>query len=385
MRLGTTVLIVQARGHVYVGELNTSIYRAELIGVTIGLILVLLQVPLQAIAFHLIDGSAAVENAAAVYFNIRIWSAPATMVNLAILGFFLGKQDSRTTLKLQLLQNGINIILDVIFVLGFGWGVAGVASATLIAEYFTLMAGIYLTVRSLNTYVANLRVPLEQLFNAQALIRVFRVNRDILIRTLCLIFAFAWFTNQGALAGDVVLAANAILLQLVSFAAFFLDGFALTAESLVGHAVGSENKAELRTSILLSTQLACITALLLATIYYFLGGWLISFITNVDSVIATCLIYLPWAIASPILSVLCYQLDGIFIGATRTLEMRNAMIVSLMLYLMVWWIFSQLFGNHGLWASLMLFFLFRATTLLTRLHTIIPHLLSIAVSQPDTQ
>lgn len=378
LRMGTTGLIAQASGAKNTAEIKAIIYRAMLVGLIIGLILVLLQMPLATAAFYLISGSSGVENAAAVYFDIRIWSAPATLINLAILGFFLGQQDSRTILKLQLILNGTNIVLDLIFVLGFGWDVAGVASATLIAEYVALIAGIYMAIRSLRRYETNLSLSLEQLFDARAMLHTLAVNRDILIRTLCLIFAFAWFTNQGAQAGDVLLAANAILMQLVSFAAFFLDGFALSAESLVGHAVGSRDRTRLHRAILLSTQFAVITAVGLSLVYYFLGGWVVRFLTNVDSVISACLIYLPWAIASPVISVWCYQLDGIFIGATRTQEMRNAMIISLILYLASWWLLSQLFGNHGLWAALMLYFLFRAGTLLAKLKTIAPGIFSIS-------
>jgi MATE family multidrug resistance protein len=380
LRMGTTGLIAQASGARNAAEIKAIIYRAMLAGLTIGLVLIALQIPLEMAAFYLIDGSSSVENAATIYFDIRIWSAPATLINLAILGFFLGQQDSRTTLKLQLILNGTNIVLDLIFVLGFGWDVAGVASATLIAEYVALTVGIYFTVRSLKRHDKNLSLSLAQLFDARAMGHTLAVNRDILVRTLCLIFAFAWFTNQGAHAGDVLLAANAILLQLVSFAAFFLDGFALSAESLVGHAIGSKDKTDLRKSILLSTQFAAVTAAGLSIIYYFLGGWVVGFLTNVESVVAACLLYLPWAILSPILSVWCYQLDGIFIGATRTQEMRNAMIISLVLYLASWWILSQLFGNHGLWASLMLYFLFRAGTLLLKLDTIVPGIFSASDS-----
>lgn len=336
LRMGTTGLVAQASGARNAGEIKAIIYRAMLVGLIIGLILIALQLPLEMAAFYLIDGSSKVENAAAIYFDIRIWSAPATLINLAILGFFLGQQDSRSTLKLQLILNGTNIVLDLIFVLGFGWDVAGVASATLIAEFVALTAGIYMAMRSLKRYETNLSLALSQLFDTGAIVHALAVNRDILIRTLCLIFAFAWFTNQGAHAGDVLLAANAILLQLVSFAAFFLDGFALSAESLVGHAVGRRDKKDLRRTILLSTQFAVLTAAGLSLVYYFLGGWVVHLLTNVDSVIAACLVYLPWAILSPIVSVWCYQLDGIFIGATRTQEMRNAMVISLILYLISW-------------------------------------------------
>lgn len=376
LRMATTGLIAQATGAKVADEVKAIIYRAMLTGCSIGIILVLLQNLLAMFSFYLINGSPEVEQAASVYFSIRIWSAPATLINLAILGYFLGRQDSATTLLLQLILNGTNILLDLIFVLGFGWDVAGVACATLIAEYVALICGIYLLLRSLRRSEANLKVNLAQLLDGQALLHTFRVNSDIMIRTLCLIFAFAWFTNQGAQSGNVLLAANAILMQLVSFAAFFLDGFALAAESLVGHAIGSGNGRELRKSIFLSTQLAVITAFLIAVCYLFAGAWLIHLLTNVDAVISASLSYLPWAILAPVASVWCYQLDGIFIGAMRTREMRNAMIVSTLLYLACWWVLSNLFGNHGLWAALILYFLFRSTTLLYKLPTIEPAIFS---------
>jgi MATE family multidrug resistance protein len=372
LRMGTTGLIAQASGADDLAEVKATLYRAILIGSAIGVCLLLLQTPLASGAFYLIDGSSQVESSAALYFDIRIWSAPATLINLAVLGYFLGRQATRTTLLLQLILNGSNIILDLVFVVGLDWEVAGVASATLIAEYLTLGVGLWLVIRSLKAENLTLAVSRQSLLDTQALGNALVVNRDIMIRTLCLIFCFAWFTNQGAQSGDVLLAANAILMQLVSFAAFFLDGFALAAESLVGHAVGAEDHAQLHASIKLSTELAVATALLITLVYLAIGEPVIRFLTNVETVVAASLTYLPWAVASPLVSVWCYQLDGIFIGATRTREMRNAMILSLLAFLLCWWPLQSIFGNHGLWATLLIYFLIRAATLAAKLHTIAP-------------
>lgn len=371
LRMGTTGLVAQAVGADDSLEVRATLFRAFFVGLVIGLILIVFQTPLITTALEWLGGSRDVETEAARYFNIRIWSAPATLTNLVILGYFLGHKATRTTLLLQLLLNGSNIFLDILFVSVFGWAVAGVASATLIAEYLTVIFGVYLVYQSLSHEHPAKAILWSRIIDVQALVKMLAVNRDIMVRTLCLIFAFAWFTNQGAKAGDTLLAANAILMQLVTFAAFFLDGFALAAEILVGHAIGRKHRTELRNSIVFSTQLAAFTGIAITLLYFFAGSLLIQLLTNVDSVISACLVFLPWAIASPIISVWCYQLDGIFIGATRTAHMRNAMIVSLFVFLISWWPLQLLFGNHGLWGSLMLFFVARALTLAIKLPTIV--------------
>lgn len=374
LRMGTTGLVAQAVGAGDDLEVRASLYRALFVGIIIGFILIAIQTPLITIAIEWLGGSHNVEKEATRYFEIRIWSAPATLTNLVIFGYFLGHQATRTTLLLQLLLNGSNIILDIVFVSIFGWAVAGVASATLIAEYLTLFFGLYLVYQSLSHDHPTKTILWEKIIQTQAWVKMLSVNRDIMLRTLCLIFAFAWFTNQGAKSGDTLLAANAILMQLVSFAAFFLDGFALAAEILVGYAIGKKQRIELRNAIIFSTQLAAITAIIITLLYLAVGSIFIQFLTNVDSVIRVCLVFLPWAIASPIISVWCYQLDGVFIGATRTADMRNAMIISLFVFLISWWPLQMSFGNHGLWGSLMLFFIARALTLAIKLPTIVPEL-----------
>jgi len=201
------------------------------------------------------------------------------------------------------------------------------------------------------------------LFDKAALKVMFLINRDIMIRTLCLIFAFAWFANQGAQAGDITLAANAILMQFVSFAAFFLDGFALSAETLVGRAIGANDPKFLDTAIYYTSELGFVTALLLGGFFFLAGDLMISIVTNIDSVRLMAGSYLPWVIFTPLISVACYLLDGIFIGSTRTREMRNAMIASLAAFLIAWYFFHQWWGNHGLWFSLQIYFIARGVTL----------------------
>lgn len=361
LRMGTTGLVSQAYGSGDAVEVRASFYRAYGIGAAIGITLLLAQGPIGMLAFTLIDGSTGVETAASTYFTIRILGAPLSLAHLAVVGFLLGRQHTTQLLFLQLLLNGTNILLDIVFVVVLDMGVAGVAAATVIAELVAIVFGTVMVVRTLQKD-GNLAVSRARLFDMDALRQMFSVNRDIMIRTLCLIFAFAWFTNEGAQAGDTVLAANAILMQFVTFSAFFLDGFALAAETLVGNAVGSRDAVRLGQSIRFSTELGAATALLLTVLIAAAGPAVIALLTTAPGVIDMAATYLPWAIAAPLTSIWCYLLDGIFIGATRTSEMRNAMVISLVAYLAVWYALTPL-GNHGLWAALMFYFLARAGSL----------------------
>jgi MATE family multidrug resistance protein len=363
LRMGTTGLVSQASGAGDALSLRLNLYRPLLVGFAIGGILLVFNGPIGSFAFSLIDGSHAVEEAALVYFGIRILAAPISLAHLAITGYLLGIQQTRTLLAIQILLNGTNILLDFVFVVWLGWGVAGVALATVIAEVIAFTVAGALVIRSLRAQTPSLRVPLDELLEPSALKRMFVVNRDIMIRTLCLIFAFAWFTNQGAKAGDTILAVNAILMQFVTFSAFFLDGFALAAETLVGHAVGEKNRQRLDDAISAATKLGLYTSLGLSVTFAVVALPVIDILTNVVEVRTVSREYLAWAILAPPVSVWCFLLDGIFIGATRSVEMRNAMIFSLAVFLGAWAVLHPEFGNHGLWAALMINYLARALSL----------------------
>lgn len=360
LRMGTTALVAQAVGANQQNEASAVFYRAAMIGAMIGLILLGLQVPIAFAAFELLSGSTAVEEAAHAYFSIRIMGAPFSLALLAVMGYLIGIQATRTVLLLNIILNGLNILLDVIFVMGFGWGVEGVALATVLAEIVALIVGFIILLPKLRKAGV---VPAKIIFRAAEIKRMLVVNRDIMIRTLCLIFAFAWFTNQGASQGDITLAANAILMQFVAFAAFFLDGFALAAETLIGAAVGARDHTRINRSIRYVFELGIVTAIALSGLFWLCGGWLIDLLTNVEAVRESSRTFLWWAILAPVISVWCYLLDGIFIGATRTPEMRNAMIVSLIAFLGLWWIAVPPLGNHGLWLALHGYFVARALSL----------------------
>lgn len=362
LRMGTTGFVAQAAGAQNQAEILSVASRSLSIAVIAAGMLLLCQPLLAALIFEVSAASTEVESASALYFNIRIFSAPANLINLCFLGLFFGLGKTRLTLYLLLLLNGSNIILDLVLVLKFNLGIAGVAWASLIAEYLCMTLGCYLTWRELHNSWGQLPA-LRKIFALPALRHCFAVNSDIMIRTLCLTFAFAWFTQQGGIAGDTTLAANAILIQLVFFAAFFLDGFALAAESLVGQAVGAQQRHHFDRAVAISSQFSSITAIAISLMFATTGPWLIDWLTNIVSVQEMAKQYLVWACLAPILAIACFQLDGIFIGATRSKDMRNAMIFSLSCYLASWWGLTGLYGNHGLWAALMIFFVSRGLSL----------------------
>lgn len=369
LRMGTTGLIAQALGSRDEGEVRATLMRALLFGGGMGLVIIVLQYPVMMFALSMLGGSSEVEAGAKAYFQIRIWGAPATLASYALLGFFIGLQDSRKALVLQLVLNCLNIALDVLFVMGMHWGVEGVALGTLIAEVFAAGFGLWLALGVLRKRLPDaplLPFDWPRILDREAIAKTVGVNVDIMIRTLCLIFALAWFTNQGAKSGDVLLAANAILMQFVTFGAFFLDGFAFSAESLVGEAVGARSRMRLKEAVRFSTELAVITAIAFSILFLLAGGFVIDALTTAEEVRASARTFLGWAALSPVMAIWCFQLDGIFIGATRTKDMRNAMAVSLAIYLGAFYLLAGPFGNHGLWAALTIFFIARAVTLYAR-------------------
>lgn len=362
LRMGTTGLTAQALGAGDRDEVAASLARAVLIGVSIGIALILLQRPIRTVAFAWIGASPTVENLARGFFDVRIWSAPAALANYALLGWFIGLGRTDIGLVLQLTLNLTNIALDVLFVLGFGWGVRGVALGTTLAEY--IAAGVGLGIALVHLRRLGGRATLERVLGRAPLRRAFTVNADIMIRSLALITVFVWFTSQGARQGDVILAANAILLQFITTSAFFLDGLAFAAEALVGRAVGSARRDFLRDAARITTQWACIVAVVLAAVFATLGARFIDALTVDQAARAAARVYLPWAAAAPLLGVWAFQLDGIFIGATRTADMRNAMLVSCGIFLLAWWLLLP-WGNRGLWIAFYVHYAARTGTLLS--------------------
>ena len=360
LRMGTTGLTAQALGAEDGAEIRAALGRALLIAGAVGSALILAQWPIREIAFALLDGGPEVEPLARTYFDIRIWSAPWALANYALVGWFIGLGRAKIALLLQVFLNLVNIFFNITLALGLGWGVAGIAAGTLIAEVAAAVLGLLIAARHLRFYPG--RWTRARLLDAAQLARTVAVNRDIMLRTVVLMLSFAWFTAKSAEAGTVTLAVNSILLQFVTVSAFFLDGFALAAEALVGKAVGARRRADFDRSARLSTLWAAGIALMLSLGIFASGGAVIDFLSVDAEVRAVARVYLFWAALLPVVSVWCYQLDGIFIGATRGPEMRNAALASSLIFLALWWLFLP-YGNHGLWAALTGFNLMRAASL----------------------
>ncbi|TNE40146.1 MAG: MATE family efflux transporter [Alphaproteobacteria bacterium] len=361
LRMGTTGFIAQAAGEKDADEMRAVLARALMLSLFISVLILLLQSIVLWVALKLVHGSEAVEAGATRYFAIRIWGAPAVLANYALMGFFIGIRKTRSSLVIQIFMNSLNVILDLTFVLGFGWDVAGVAAATAISESAALLLGLYIIRKELVriggvwNWIA--------IRNLKRLVRLMAVNLDIFIRTILLIFSFAYFTAEAAKEGDITLAAIAVLMNFMHFIAFGLDGFAFAAEGLVGTAVGAREVHRLREIVYVSGFWALVVSGLYALVYFFFGSNIIDLLTGIPEVRARAYEFLPWLVAAPLISIWSYQLDGIFIGAVQSKEMRNGMIISFIAYMAGMKLFGYFWGTHGLWAALMLFMAMRAVTL----------------------
>lgn len=361
LRMGTGGLVSQAYGAGDRNAIRDWLGRALLWAAAIAVSLLLLQWPIQEVAFRLMTASPEVERLGRVYFSVRIWGAPATLTNYVLLGWLLATQRAQATLILMILTNVINIILDFLFVMGFGWGVAGVAVATVIAEYGAAAAGLLFVASRLRRLGGHWHR--GRLLDRTNLGAMLRVNRDIFIRTICLTIAFAYFTAAGGRLGDTTLAANAILLNLQSIMAYGVDGFAYAAEVLVGAAVGARDRGALSAAVRTSTLWAAGLAAGISLVYALAGMAIIDLFTTIEQVRQAAYLYLPWIAVSPLLSVWSFQLDGIFIGATRTAELRNGMVLALVVYLLGATAFVPWLGNHGLWLAFVIWIAARALPL----------------------
>lgn len=359
LRMSTSGLAAQAHGAGDSAERSAVLLRALLIGAAAGLALMLTQALLFRAAFALAPASDAVESFARSYLSLRIWGAPATIMLYAVTGWLIALERTRAVLALQLLQNGLNVGLNLWFVLGLGHGVGGVATATLIAEWSGLGFGLWLC----RAGFADLPGASARLLRPAPLRAMVQASRDIMGRSVLLQLSFTSFVFLGARFGDVTLAANHVLLQFLEITAYALDGLAFAAETLVGQAVGARALSEARRAGLISMQWGFAGACTLALIFALAGPALIALMTTAPEVQAEAMRYLPWLIAAPVIGIASWILDGIFIGALLTREMLRAMLVSVSLYAVALLVLIPTLGNHGLWVALMLLNLTRAITL----------------------
>ncbi len=360
LRMGTTGLTAQAIGSGDQPETSALLVRGIIIGVVAGLILIITQVPVFLGALQLSPASIEVEDLAQKYLQIRVYSAPAAIALFGITGWLIAKEKTREVLLLQLALNGINITLDLVFVLKLGWGVEGVAIATLIAEWSGLLFGLWLAREGFNNgYWKNW----TQIFDRVRLIQMAKVNSDIMIRSILLEIGFVSFLFLGSSFDDATLAANQVLIQFLNITAYALDGFAFAAEALVGQALGAKNRPLFRRAVVMTSQWGLGSVILMALAFFVFGNSIINVMTTAEDVRTVSYEYLPWMVAAPLAGVAAWMLDGIFIGATRTADMRNMMFISFCVYLIALAILLPIYGNHGLWASLIIFSIARGVTL----------------------
>lgn len=363
LRMGTAGLVGQAAGAEDQAEVSAILTRAMLIAGAGGLLLILLQIPIFAAAFWLSPASPEVESLARDYLQIRIWTAPAAIAVYAATGWLVAMERTGGVFWVQFVMNGVNILLDLWFVLGLGWGVQGVAFATVIAELTGAGLGIWLC-RDAFAHVEWRNW--ARVFDRVKLIRMGLLNVDILIRSALLMAIFSSFVFLGARFGDVTLAGNEVLIQFTYIVAYAMDGFAFAAEALIARAIGQRNTRRLRKSALMCSFWGAVTCTSMAVFFAIGGPWLIDVMAKSAEVQADARIYLPWMIAAPIVGCAAWMLDGIFIGATRGRDMRNMMIVSATVYVIAVLTLIPVFGNHGLWAALLISFAVRGVTLGSR-------------------
>lgn len=385
LKMGTGGLVAQALGAAEntsnKKEIDCTILRTLGIASTIGIVLILLRQPMGQLAMLAFEISDEVKQLALEYYDIRILAAPATLMIYGILGAFIGLQNMRSVLVLQLILNVGNIILTIVFFKYFDGGIAGVALASVIAEYLSLVYGL-LKLQQINP-LWPLTVSTTDVFNTNALRRLFVVNSNLFIRTLCLTFSFYWLTRSSGQLGELTLAANSILIHLLHFSAHALDGFAHAAETLCGNAYGKARATlsraqskqqdapasglsahtEFHQAVVLSSLWGCLFAILFVVLYFFCGQWFINMMTTQSAVREHANLWLWWIVISPVVGVAGFLLDGIYIGVTHTRDMRNAMLQSALIFLAANLALVQLFGNNGLWMSYMVLMLARALTL----------------------
>jgi MATE family multidrug resistance protein len=357
LRMGTTGLTAQALGSGAREELIAVAARGALLAMVIGTAAVALQLPLNALVLSVFHASPAVETLAGRYFLIRIWGAPALLMHMVVLGVLFGMQRMRATLALSVLLNATNVALDVIFVLGFGWGVTGVAAATVVSEWLAATAGMLVVARALGVRLARGRPALDRarLLDRERLANLFQVSGNLIVRSLFVQLPFFVFTLIGASLGDLVLAANAIVMQLFLTMGYALDGPAQTAESLCGYAWGARDRTGLRRAAGYSLFWAVLFAAALSLLIAAAGPTFVRWLTLLPDVRAAATALLPWAVAGPMLAVWAFHLDGVFIGTTRTATLRNCMFAAASLYLLVVWAGLEALGNTALWLGMMVF------------------------------
>ncbi len=354
LRMGTSGITAQAFGARNYREVMATLIRGLMVAGIAAFFILLLQIPIEKIAFMLMDGSSEVERFARSYFYIRIWAAPATIALYALTGWFVGMQNTKIPMIIALSVNLLNIGFNLLFVKVFHLKSDGVAWGTLIAQYLGLLIAVVLLLVYYRKYFKHLHK--QTLFSFIEIKNFFIVNRDILIRTLSLLAVFTFFTSQSASVNDNILAANTILLQFLFIFSFLTDGFAYAAEALVGRYYGARQYKALQRVIKLIFIWGLGIGTAFTLLYLTCNGLLLNLLTNQPEVIAVAKEYTFWVVLIPLVSVASFIWDGVFIGLTATKQMRNSMLVSVFaIFFPVWFVLNNVYENHALWFAFVLF------------------------------
>jgi len=354
LRMGTSGFTAQAYGQRNLAEAGNVLIRATVTAFGGGLLLIMLQWPLRWAAFGIVHGSAGVESLAQDYFNIRIYAAPATLFLYVLTGWFIGMQNARLPMILAISVNLLNVILSLLFIRTFGMGSNGVAWANVISQYSGMILGIYL----LSFYWPKIgkKIILAEALNSKAFRKFIHVNKDIFIRTLCLIFTLSFFTTQSANTSDTILAVNTLLFQFFYFFSYFVDGFAYAAEALAGRYIGAGDQQMLKKVIRRLFLWGGFIALVFSAVYLVGGGFILSLLTNDPGTISAAKPYLFWVVLVPAITFAAFIWDGIYVGATASKAMRNSMvIITTLIFLPSYYLCYLWIGNNGLWLAMMLF------------------------------
>lgn len=367
IQISTSGLTAQALGAGDRRRVMNTLIRGLLVASAVALLLNLARPAILPFGLWLFEGSPAAEDLAARYVSIRLWAAPAELANLALLGWFTGLERTRRLFEMQAVISAVNILLNLLFVLGFGWGVEGLAAATAIAAYIGLGFGAWRAWGEARSAAPEgWRLDWPRLLKSDEFGLLLRLNRDVFIRTLSITGALAWLTRLGSTQGDVVLSANGVLMQFVHISAYALDGFAMATETLVGQALGARDRRRLRQAVLVTTLSALALAAAFALLTSLAAGSIIAIFTNIDAVRTEAASHALWATCLPIVAVLAYQIDGVFFGAADGRGLRNAMLWATAVFVPTSWLLTENFGNHGLWASLWIYMGLRVLALSLR-------------------
>ena len=369
LRMGTVGMVSQANGRNDHSEILNIIIRNLLFVLTISIILILIQNLILNLSLKIFDLSEATKDLYKQYFRIRIYSAPGELTLYIITGLFVGLQKTKTSSFAVGFFSILNILISVVLVTKFDLNIKGVAYGTFFSALITSIIFLIYTFWYLSKY-AKIEIKFAQILNLKKIKDIFNINLNIFIRTILLTFSFLWFTYLGTQIGEDYVAANAILINLVFLSAFILDAYAFSTEGIVGYSLGKKDLTLFKNIVRNSFILSSISGLIISIIFFFTNNFVINFMSDIDEIRKLSSSYVIWLIILPVISSFCYQFDGIFIGASQTKELRNAMIFSVLVYLLISILLIKFLFNTGIWISLCIFMILRAISLFWYLNRI---------------